>query len=139
MTPTHTHRDAGYAAPFIVVLAIALIAVVGLVWDAGRALSDRTEAATIAQAAARAGVNQLDLTDYRTDGTQPRIDPAAAETAALAWITSNGLTGTATATPESITVTVTVETSPQLLSIIGVGPITGTSTATATVHHGEET
>ncbi|MGH8877020.1 MAG: pilus assembly protein TadG-related protein [Stackebrandtia sp.] len=129
--------DAGNATAFTVIITTALVAVAGLVLDAGLALSTKINAAAIAQSAARAGANELDLDHYRTNATT-RIDPAAATNAADTWLTQVGAAGSVDADTAQVTVTVTDTHHTQLLSIIGVTRLDVTATATATTRDTDE-
>jgi hypothetical protein len=69
--------DAGHVTVTTLVLVPALLLVAALVLDAGLALSSKTKALDVAQAAARAGAQHLDLAAYRGSGTV-RVDPGRA-------------------------------------------------------------
>src|SRR2546423_3383833 len=113
---TRAGDDAGQVTPFVVILTIALIAFAGLVLDAGMALSAKVQALDAAQAAARAGAQQLDVTEYREHNIA-QLDPPSAEAAARGWLASAGLDGTVAATVETVTVTVRRSTRTQLLQL----------------------
>src|SRR6266545_4908651 len=130
-----TGDDSGQVTPFVVILTIALIAFAGLVLDAGMALSAKVQALDAAQAAARAGAQQLNLVVYRTNNIA-ELDPPRAEAAARGWLTSAGLDGTVTATTTTVTVTVRRTTRTQLLQLVGVRRLDVSVTATATAIHG---
>jgi Flp pilus assembly protein TadG len=127
--------DAGRVSAFATVIALALFAVAGLVLDAGLALSAKVQALDIAQAAARAGAQQLDLNLYRTS-SQAQLDPHRATSAANAWLASAGAEGDATATTTTVTVTVRRTTNTQLLQIVGVRQLHVSASATATAVQG---
>jgi Flp pilus assembly protein TadG len=127
--------DAGQVTPFAVLMTIALLAVAGLVLDAGLALSEKVRAQDIAQAAARAGAQELDLYKYRTSNLA-ELDPARAASAAQAWLASAGVEGEATATTTTVTVTVRRTSDTQLLQIVGVRQLHVSATATATAVQG---
>jgi Flp pilus assembly protein TadG len=114
--------------------AIGIVAVVallsGAVLDGGNAMAARVQALDIAQQAARAGANQLDLGALRNQGVV-RIDPGAAQAAADAFLREAGATGVASATPAQVTVTVTRSQPTLVLQAIGVDAIGMTATATA--------
>ena len=116
------------------VWAIGIVAVVallsGAVLDGGNAMATRVQALDIAQEAARAGANQLDLSALRNQGLV-RLDPVAAQAAAEAFLRQAGATGTATATIAEVTVTVTRSQPTLVLQAIGVDSIGVTATATA--------
>src|SRR5438874_13696256 len=92
---TRTGDDSGQVTPFVVILTIALIAFAGLVLDAGMALSAKVQALDAAQAAARAGAQQLNLTAYRTN-TIAELDPPRAEAAPPGRLRAPGLRGPGT-------------------------------------------
>lgn len=127
--------DSGQVTPFVVVLALALFAMAGLVLDGGLALSAKTQALDAAQAAARAGAQQLDLTTYRATNLA-QLDPGQAAAAARAWLTAAGVEGTVSATTTTVTVTVHRSTDTQLLQLVGVSHLDVSATATATAVQG---
>jgi hypothetical protein len=127
--------DAGQVTPFAVILTVALMAVAGLVLDGGLALSAKVQALDVAQAAARAGAQQLDLVQYRTTNVAV-LDPARAASAARAWLVVAGVSGDATATTATVTVTVRRRSNTQLLQLIGVGQLHVSASATATAVQG---
>jgi Flp pilus assembly protein TadG len=127
--------DAGEVTPFVVLISVALLAVAGLVLDAGLAISAKVQALDTAQAAARAGAQQLDLYAYRTRGVT-RLDPARAASTARAWLASAGVSGDASATATTVTVTVRRDSRTQLLQLVGVGSLSVSASATATAVQG---
>lgn len=130
-----TGGDAGQVTPFVVLLSVALLAVAGLVLDAGLAISAKVQALDTAQAAARAGAQQLDLYAYRTQGVT-RLDPARAAATARSWLTSAAVPGDASATPTTVTVTVRKTSRTQLLQVLGVRSLHVSASATATAVQG---
>ncbi|GIE93897.1 pilus assembly protein TadG-related protein [Paractinoplanes rishiriensis] len=123
--------DAGQVTPFAVILTIALLAVAGLVLDGGLALSAKVQALDVAQAAARAGAQQLDLVQYRTTNVAV-LDPTRAASAARAWLAAAGVAGDARATTATVTVTVRRTSNTQLLQLVGVRQLRVSASATAT-------
>jgi Flp pilus assembly protein TadG len=115
----------GLAAVFVAVLFA------GVVLDGGTAMATRVQALDIAQQAARAGANQLDLTALREHG-QTVLDPAAAQDAATAFLAQADAPGTVSATLTEVTVTVTRSQPTTLLQLIGKSSIAMTATAHAT-------
>jgi ABC-type branched-subunit amino acid transport system substrate-binding protein len=111
-----------------VVLVVALLS--GAVLDGGNAMAARVQALDVAQQAARAGANQLDLAVLRADGLV-RLDPGAAQAAAQRFLRQAGAAGTATATATQVSVTVTRAQPTLLLQAVGVASISMTATATA--------
>jgi Flp pilus assembly protein TadG len=130
-----TGDDCGQISAFVVILTFALVAFAGLVLDGGMALSAKVQALDAAQAAARAGAQQLNLTEYREHNVA-HLDPPRAAAAARGWLSSAGLDGTVTVTTETVTVTVRRTTRTQLLQLVGVRTLSVSATATATTLHG---
>jgi Flp pilus assembly protein TadG len=120
---------------FATVMTIALLLVAGLVLDAGLALSVKVRALDVAQSAARAGAQELNLVKYRTSNVA-ELDPGRAASAARDWLTSAGFTGTATATTQIVTVTVRGTSRTQLLQLVGVRQLDVSGTANATAVQG---
>jgi len=127
--------DAGQITGFAIFMIIMLMAVGGLVLDAGLALSQKVRALDLAQAAARAGAQKLNLYEYRTSGVA-ELDPAGAAAAARAWLASAGADGTASATTTTVTVTVHRSSRTQLLQLVGVRQLAVSATASATAVQG---
>ncbi|WP_150253148.1 pilus assembly protein TadG-related protein [Nocardiopsis deserti] len=96
--------DRGQATAFLVIMATALLLLVALVFDVGAALRERNRNLQLAQEAARAGAQQIDLAAYRADGTVT-LDPTAATTAANTFLADAGVRGTATVNGDVVTVT----------------------------------
>ncbi|TQS42768.1 pilus assembly protein TadG-related protein [Cryptosporangium phraense] len=128
--PRPLDGDAGQATAFVVVLLTGLLLLAGLVLDGGNALSARTRALDVAQSAARAGAQQLDLSLYRTT-SQVRIDPEQAIRAAQAFLAAARVSGEVTATTVSVTVITHTATRTQLLQLVGVRTLHASATATA--------
>ena len=140
--PTRSTRhprwgDRGQVTAFVVVISTALILATGLVTDGGSALGARLHAADLAQEAARAGAQELDLGPYRADG-RLLVNPERARTAALHYLTRAGWTGTAAVHTAGATITVTVRgrQPTTVLRLTGLTGITITGTATATAVRG---
>lgn len=98
--------ERGSITAFVAVVATALVMVAGMAYDGGQVIAAHSAARSDAERAARAGAQQIDL-DHLRATNQPRLDPVAAEAAALDYLRRSGATGTATASDASITVTVT--------------------------------
>jgi hypothetical protein len=123
-------RDDGQVSAFVVVTVAAVVALAGLVLDAGYAVAAKARTVGIAQAAARAGAQQLDLAEYRRTGLV-RLDTDAATDAAYAWLSQSGVTGAVTATTQQVRVEITRSVETQLLGLVGVTTITIHAEATA--------
>jgi Flp pilus assembly protein TadG len=129
-------REAGSITVLIVFLALALVLVAGLVFDAGGALTDRQRATDIAEQAARYAADQV---VPAPPGVTPLINTGRAQSAGLQFLAQEGVHGTVQASPTRVTVTVTIEHHTALLSAVGHDPLTVTGTSTATPLSGLKT
>jgi hypothetical protein len=120
-----------------VTIQILYIALVGLLFAAAlfggaTVLAARTHGYSLAQSAARAGAQEIDLTLYRSTG-QVRLDPARAAQAAKRYLSAAGATGTVDkVTQAEIVVTATSRQATPALRNFGYSTVTVTSTASAT-------
>jgi Flp pilus assembly protein TadG len=128
--PLRLRDDRGSATAWAIGIVAVVALLAGAVLDGGNAMAARVQALDIAQQAARAGANQLDLGALREHGVV-RLDPGAAQAAAAAFLSQAGATGTATATANEVTVTVTRSQPTLLLQAVGVTAISMKATATA--------
>lgn len=126
-------QEEGTVVVLVVGLALAMLAVAGLVYDGGAILAARRDAFDVAANAARAGAQAVDLDTVRT-GDSAELDVAAAATAAHAWLKRSGDTGAVTVDGHTVQVTVTREVRLVLLSLAGMDRrnVTGIGTATIT-------
>lgn len=98
--------ERGSITGFVAVIATALVMVAGMAYDGGQIIHAHNAARNDAEQAARAGAQQIDITHLRQT-SEPRLDPADAEAAALDYLAQVGATGTAAVDGSDITVTVT--------------------------------
>jgi Flp pilus assembly protein TadG len=129
--PDRVNDDRGSVTVWAISATVACMLLVGLVLDGGTMLRARSDAFSIAAAAARAGAQQLD-TDAAVQG-HTVLDAAAAERTALAYLATRGVAGTVTVTPQTVTVTVTSAARLQLLSLAGGNTAHFTATSTVNV------
>ncbi|MGD9701906.1 MAG: pilus assembly protein TadG-related protein [Acidimicrobiia bacterium] len=120
-------RDRGSITAFVVTMTIGLIACAGLVFDGGRLLGARLEAADHAENAARVGAQHVMAV---RDG-EWHLDPSEARRVALAYLSSVGIQGDVAIVGEEISVTAVVERDMTLLSVVGVGHRSVSATRTA--------
>jgi Flp pilus assembly protein TadG len=98
-TPTPTasrwrsRRDRGFVTAWTVALAATCWLMVGLVFDSGRVLRDRSEAFGAAAAAARAGAQQVDEMVATSEGRTVLDEPRARQVA-LSYLAARGFDGT---------------------------------------------
>lgn len=122
--------DRGSATGWALGTMLVGVVLAALVFDVASVMTTRASALTVAQQAARAGADQIDLVTLRTTG-QTQLDPAAAQAAAAGWLEQADVTGTVEATTEQVTVTVTVHGSTAWLSLLGFPTYELSATATA--------
>ena len=129
--------DRGSITAYLLITTVALFALAGLVLDGGAALAAHGRAADTAQQAARAGADALDETSLRspTPGALT-ANPAAAEAAAGRVLAAAGVSGEVTVTGGSVTVTARASKPAAILTIVGIGEVGGTASATAIALHG---
>ncbi|PSK96162.1 putative Flp pilus-assembly TadE/G-like protein [Murinocardiopsis flavida] len=129
MTPRHSRGDRGHASAFVICTMGAVIACLGLVYDAGGMLIQRGQASAIADEAARTGAQQLDLAALRATG-QRRLDPQDAERAARTHLAEAGARGAIAVDGASVTVTARLDYTSRFLPI-GARTAEASSTAAA--------
>jgi len=139
-------REEGVTTAFAVIVFAALLGCAGLVYDGGMVLSARVRAEGLAEEAARAGAQELDLNSYRTTGAlalrrdaavraaQSYLAAAGARTGGAEGDTRTGdapLSGHASVAGDTVTVTVEGEQPTALLGLIGVRSLHLSAHATA--------
>ncbi|WP_281173440.1 TadE/TadG family type IV pilus assembly protein [Actinomadura rifamycini] len=127
-------RDRGTVSLYVVLFTPVVFLLAGLLVDGGLAIHARQRAADMAEQAARAGANEIDLAALRATG-EPVVDPGRARAAACELLTAYGdeVAGAdCAASTQEVTVTVRITVEPQFLAIFpGFGAFTMTSDATA--------
>jgi Flp pilus assembly protein TadG len=124
-----TARERGAVSTFLAVIALALLMAAGLAIDGGRKVNALRQASHIADNAARAGAQAVDLDTLRTSG-ELRLLPDQATERVYQYLASRGYTATqVVVTDAAVTVTVDITVEPVLLPT---GPMTVTATETAT-------
>ena len=122
--------QAGSITVLVVFMALSLVLVAGLVFDAGGALTDRQRATDIAEQAARYAADQVEPAPA---GVTPLINPDQAHAAGVRFLSREGVHGVVQTSTTQVTVTVTIEHHTSLLSAIpGFGSLTEKGTSTAT-------
>ena len=121
--------EAGMLTAFVAVLTVALLAIVGMAVDSGRAISAQRLAADEAAQAARAGAGRLSINALR-DGRLV-IDGASAVRAAEQYMSLSGHPGTAWVHDGIVSARVVEAVPTTILGIVGVRTITVSATASA--------
>ena len=120
--------ERGAISTFVAVIALALLMAAGLAIDGGRKLTALREASHLADNAARAAAQAVDLDTLRTTGDLRLLsDQAAARVEE--YLAPLGHTANVTVAGDTVTVTVSLTVDPVLLPT---GPITVTAAETAT-------
>jgi Flp pilus assembly protein TadG len=104
---THHLDDRGSVSAFVAVIAIALVAVAGLVYDGGQILNAQARARDLAANAARAGAQEIDLDVLRAE-QRVVLDPDRATSAAHDYLAQHGATGIVDIDGSRVTVTATL-------------------------------
>lgn len=112
-------------------LAVAMVIVIGLAVDLGRAFVVRRDLASIADQAALTGSEAIDIPALHEDG-RVLLDPTLARTEALSVVDAEaGVRGSATASTDRVSVTVRRRVPTMLLALAGLRSLTVTADATA--------
>ena len=130
--PGHQQPDAerGAIGVFLAVLVPGLLLIVGLAVDGGAKVAATQRANAIADEAARAGGQALDVSAALTG--QVRVDPAAAVAAAQDYLSRNGVQGTVTVVDaDTLQVSTTITEPTTFLGLIGISTLTVEGTGTA--------
>ena len=122
--------EAGTVSILVVGLATALMMVAGLLYDGGQILSARREAFAVADNAARAGAQAVDIGSLRR-GEATRLAPQEASAAALAYLGRVGADGSVTVTGDRVEVVVSRTVELHILGAVGLRSrnVTGTGQA----------
>ena len=120
--------EQGSATLWMIGVVVSSMLMIGLVVDGGVMLRARSDAFSLAAAAARAGAQQLDP-DAATQG-RPVLDPNRARQVALDYLAARNATGTVAVTTETITVTVTTTAHLQMLQVVGANTVSFNAAAT---------
>ena len=118
--------EEGQILVLTVVVALALLAILGLVADGGLLVARHRELQGAADAAARAGAAQLDEATYRaSNGRIAQLNPAQAQAAAGRYLRAAGFAGQASisANASQVVIGLSEVVRPTIFSSIGIGPI----------------
>lgn len=117
------HDESGQVLPMVTVMALGLLAMVGLVIDAGMMFAAKRDLQATADSATRAGASVIDEDIYRSSGGRRVVlDETAAEQAALRRLEDVQLVDVG-ASSEAVFVRISRTQSLLLLGLIGVGPL----------------
>ena len=122
--------EEGTVTAFVVVFMFALILLAGLVIDGGLTLAAQVQAIDEAQAAARAGAQEIDVALLRSTG-RVSLDPALAAQAAESYLAATGDAGTVEVNGDEVEVSVFISQPTQILGLAGIGHLTVTGHGSA--------
>lgn len=123
--------DYGQVLPIVAVMTLGLLAMVGLVVDAGLMFAARRDLQATADAAARAGAAVLNEDVYRSSGGRTAVlDESGAEKAAMAHLAGVDLQSV-TATTDAVLVRISRSQPLLLLGLVGAGPVNVEARSTA--------
>lgn len=127
--------ERGTVTAFVTIVTTGLLMAAGLVLDGGTVLAARREAADVAQAAARAGAQALDVAAVRA-ARRARPEPGRAAAAARAYLRSAERHGAVRVVGGRVRVTVRVTRRLQLLQLVGLRTVTVSETGEARLVRG---
>lgn len=127
--------DRGSLSPFYAVSALGIIMIMGLLVDGGGALNATNRATGLAQEAARAAGQQLNV-PAAVQGTEITVDPDAAVAAAQDYLAAQNVTGNVTITDggQRLEVTVHDTYTTYFAQFVGRSTISVSGTAHARLH-----
>ena len=122
--------ERGAIGVFLAVLVPGLLLIIGLAVDGGAKVAATQRANAIADEAARAGGQALDVSAALTGDV--RVDPAAAVAAAQDYLTRNEVPGAVTVVDgDTLRVTTTITEPTTFLGLIGISTLTVEGSGTA--------
>ena len=125
-------NERGAATAFFLMLVVVLFACAGLVFDGGSALNARMRLADVAEQAARAGADQIDVAALRDSGML-EVNAQAARQAASDWMRAAGYPDSQVSIDAAgrVSVTGSATGNTQILGLVGFSTFTVHATATA--------
>lgn len=123
--------DTGSVTLFMVVIAVALLACVGLVVDGTGRVRALQSADSAAQEAARAAGQAIAPANL-VEGPTLQVDTAAAARAARSYLSTAGVRGTVVVTGQTIRVSTVATYDPVFLTMLGPMTLDGSATAQLT-------
>ena len=131
----------GQALAWTAVMLPLFLAVVGLAADGGLVFSARREIQNVADSAARAGAQQIDVRVYRESrGRTVVLDESAAHSIAAEHVARQGsdLQARIEVDPRRVRVEASRDAPTSFLRLVGIGTVRVSAAASAEVRHGIE-
>jgi len=138
---TITGDERGQVTVLVAVMALGLVALVGLVADGGSLFAARRDLQGLADGAARAGAMAIDLDVLRgSGGTKVVLNPSLARERAERYLESSEFEGTAEvdATQQTVTIRLSEHEQTGFLRVLGLTGFDVTASAVASPRHGIE-
>jgi Flp pilus assembly protein TadG len=129
---------------FLLCMVPVFVLLLGMAFDFSQAYTANTRAVNVAEQAARAGAQELDLAEVRQIGVY-QLDPGAAVASALRFLGAAGYTGSAVIGTDPASGRQTVEVSTTwssqnaFLGLVNIGSFDGTAKASARIAVGVDT
>ena len=137
--PAAVSGQLGSISTSVPLLVLTVLVLVGFAFDSGNAITAHRRAVNLAEQAARAGAQRLDIAALRSRGAF-RLDRPAAQRAAAAYLASTGNHGRVQLGRDEdgdyVQVTVSWSQPAVFASLLGRSRFTGTGTARAHNCHG---
>lgn len=125
-----SRTERGAISVFLAVLVPGLLLIIGLAVDGGAKVAATQRANAIADEAARAGGQALDVSAALSG--QVRVDPDAAVAAARTYLDRNGVEGRVTVVDgDTLQVTTTITEPTTFLGLVGISSMTVAGSGTA--------
>lgn len=124
------HAERGSVTVFTTIWVTAVLMGVAVLNDGARLVNAHRRAFNLAEAAARAGSQEVGAERLRGSGAN-ELDPAKAEARAVDYLSTAGYPGSATATATEISVQVSFSQPAGMLRLLGLGPRQVTATASS--------
>src|SRR5512139_2706806 len=87
---TRLRSDSGSVTPMVIIMAVGIFMVIGMAWDGGGQFDADQRATLLAQEAARAGAQAVDVNAYLETGVA-QIDPTRAASYVTAFCAAQNL------------------------------------------------
>ena len=132
------HDERGSVIVFTTIWVTAVLMGVAVLNDGARLVNAHRQAFNLAEAAARAGSQEVDAERLRGSGAN-ELDPAKAEARAVDYLSTAGYPGSAAATATEISVQVSFSQPAGMLRLLGLGLRQVTATASSRLAQGVTT
>jgi Flp pilus assembly protein TadG len=129
-------EDGAATTTFLLTMVPVFVLLVGMTFDFAQAYGEQTHALNVAEQAARAGAQQIDLAAVRDSGTY-RLDEGRAASEATSFLSAAGYPADSVLVDvDSVEVTTSWTSPVAFLSIIGIPPFEGEASASASMEVG---